>query len=104
MFTVFRIISDYSPHNAHGRRGEGRYHVFRSKQLTSGQGILKDLLEAQELEHTQVNGGVESQSSLVRTQCTVELDSVAAVDLYLVLVVFPDNAELDDAFGDRGDL
>lgn len=32
------------------------------------------------------------------------MHTVSAVDLELALVIFPDNAELDDAFGDGGDL
>lgn len=47
---------------------------------------------------------MESQSSLVGAQRGVELHTVAAVDLRLVLVVFPDDAELDDALGDGDDL
>jgi hypothetical protein len=32
------------------------------------------------------------------------LYTVSAVDLDLVLVIFPDDTELDDAFGNRDDL
>lgn len=32
------------------------------------------------------------------------MNSVSAVDLDLVLVIFPDDTELDDAFWDGGDL
>lgn len=73
-------------------------------QLTSSQSILKNLLEAQELENTQVDRRVQSETTLIRTKGGVELDTEAAVDLELALVVFPDYTEVDDAFGDGGDF
>jgi len=47
---------------------------------------------------------VESETALVRAQSGIELDAVSFVDLALALVVLPDNAELDDALRDSGDL
>jgi hypothetical protein len=47
---------------------------------------------------------VQAETALVWAEGRVELDSVAAVDLNLVLVVFPDNSELDDALRDGDDL
>jgi hypothetical protein len=47
---------------------------------------------------------VQAETTLVWAEGRVELNSVAAVDLDLVLVVLPDNAELDDALGDGDDL
>ena len=72
--------------------------------LTSSQGILEDLLKAQELQDGQVDCRVQAETALVWAEGGVELDSVAAVDLDLVLVVFPDNSELDDALRDGDDL
>jgi hypothetical protein len=62
------------------------------------------LLEAQELENGKVDAGVETETTLVGTESRVVLDAVTAVDLDLVLVVLPDDTELDDALGDGGDL
>lgn len=73
-------------------------------QHTSSEGILEDLLESQELEDGQVDRGVEAEASLVGTKGRVELDAVALLDLALALVVLPDDAELDDALGDRDNL
>ena len=73
-------------------------------QLTSSQSILEDLLEAQELQDGQVDRRVQAETALVWAEGGVELDSVAAVDLDLVLVVFPDNSKLDDALRDGNDL
>lgn len=73
-------------------------------QLTSSQGILEDLLKTQELQDGQVDRRVQAETALVWAEGGVELDSVAAVDLDLVLVVFPDNSELDDALRDGDDL
>jgi hypothetical protein len=75
-----------------------------SRELTSSQSILEDLLETQELQDAQVDSGVESETTLVWTESRVELDTVTTVDLWLVLVIFPDDAELDDSFWDGDDL
>ena len=64
-----------------------------------GQRVLEDLLEAQELQHAQINRGVEAQAALVGADCGVVLDAEAAVDLDFALVINPRNAELDDALG-----
>lgn len=72
--------------------------------LTAGQCILKDLFESQELENRQVHGGVKAETSFVGTQGGVELHTISSIDLHLSLVVFPDHSELNDSFGDGGDL
>jgi hypothetical protein len=71
-------------------------------ELTASQSILEDLLETQELKDGQVDSWVETETALVWTEGRVELDSVTTVDLWLSLVVLPDNAELNDALWDRG--
>jgi hypothetical protein len=75
-----------------------------STHVQASEGILEDLLETQELEDRQVHCGVQAEAALVGTECRVELDAVALVDIALALVVLPDNAELDDALGDGDDL
>ena len=60
-----------------------------------GQGVLEDLLEAEELDDTDIYGGVESDTALVRTDRGVELDTETSVYLYLAVVVYPRNAEDD---------
>lgn len=70
--------------------------------LTASQGILEDLLETKELEDGQVDAGVESKTALVGTESRVELDSVTTVDLEVALVIFPDDAELDDTLRNGG--
>lgn len=47
---------------------------------------------------------MESQSSLIRTQSRVKLYSVTSVDLRFVLVIFPDNTELNYTFGNGNNL
>ena len=61
------------------------------------EGVLEDLLEAQELEDGEVHGRVQAQTTLVGPDGRVELDAVAAVDLDLALVIDPGHAEDDDA-------
>ena len=73
-------------------------------ELTASQGILENLLKAQELENGQVHGGVEPQPALVRPQCRVELHTVSAIDLDFTLVIFPGDSELDDPFRNRGNF
>ena len=77
--------------------------TLTSTHVKSGESILEDLLKAKELENGQVDRRVQTQTALVRTQGRVELDAETAVDLDLALVVLPDDAELDDALGDRHD-
>lgn len=43
---------------------------------------------------------MESQASLVWTEGRVELYTISAVYLWLELVIFPDNTELDDSLWD----
>jgi hypothetical protein len=62
------------------------------------------LLVAQELEDGQVDGRVEAETALVRTEGRIELHAVTLVDLALAFVVLPDHAELDDALGDGNDF
>ena len=47
---------------------------------------------------------MEAETTLVGTEGRVELHTVAFLDLALVLVVLPDNAELDYTLGDGDDL
>jgi hypothetical protein len=46
---------------------------------------------------------MESQTSLVGAKSRVELHTISTVDLEDSLVIFPDHAELDDAFWDGDD-
>ncbi len=58
-----------------------------------GEGILQNLLEAEELDYAKVNGRVEPDASLVRPQSTVEFNAKTTVDTKITLVVLPWNAE-----------
>ena len=59
------------------------------------QGVLEDLLEAQELEDAEVDRRMEAQTPLEGPQRAVELDAVAAVDLDGAAVVHPRHPEQD---------
>jgi len=78
--------------------------TLATAHVEAGQGVLEDLLEAQELEHGEVDGGVQAEAALVGAQGGVELHAEGIVDLDLALVVLPHYAELDDALGDRDDF
>jgi hypothetical protein len=60
-----------------------------------GQGVLEDLLEAEELDDAQIDRGMKAQPALVGPERAVELDAEAAVDLDLAPVVLPGHAEDD---------
>ncbi len=47
---------------------------------------------------------MEPKTTLVRSQCRIELYTVSSIDLNLILIVFPDDTELDDTLRDGGDL
>lgn len=74
----------------------------------SGQGVLEDLLEGEELQHPEVDRGMEAQAALVGADGAAHLHPVATVDPYPALVVDPGYAEqdrplgFDDAFDDAG--
>jgi hypothetical protein len=68
--------------------------------LTSSQGILENLLKAQELQNRQVDSRVESETALVRAESRIELNAISAVDLGLKFVILPDDTELDDTLRD----
>lgn len=74
------------------------------RELTSGEGILEYLLEAEELQDGEVDAGVEAQAALVWAQSRVELHTVSAVHLQVAGVVFPDYTELNDSLGNRDNL
>lgn len=78
--------------------------AFATAHVEAGEGILEDLLKTQELEDGQVDCGVEAETAFVWAEGRVELDAVALVDVADALVIFPDNAELDDALGNGDDL
>ena len=65
----------------------------------AGEGVLEDLLKAQELDDAQIDGGVQTQTALVGADGTVELNPVAVVHLNLTLVIHPRNPEQDAALG-----
>src|SRR5690606_10840852 len=64
-----------------------------------GEGVLEDLLEAQELDDAEVHRRVEPQATLVGAEGAVELDPEAPVDVDLALVVLPGHPPDDLALG-----
>ena len=62
-----------------------------------GEGVLENLLEAEELHAAERDGRVETETALVGPDRRVELDAVSAIDVELALVVLPRDAEDDHA-------
>jgi hypothetical protein len=77
--------------------------TLTTTHVQTGQSILEDLLETKELQDGQVDGGVETETTLVGTESGVELDTETTVDLNLVVVILPDDTELDHTLGDGDD-
>src|SRR5699024_686849 len=73
--------------------------TLASADVHTGQGVFEDLLEPEELDHTEVDAGVEAQTSLVGAKSAVELHPEAAVDVHAALVVTPGNPEDDLSLG-----
>ena len=65
----------------------------------AGEGVLEDLLEAEELEGGELNLRVEAEASLIGADRGVELAAIAAVHMVLALVVDPGHTEHDRALG-----
>ena len=67
--------------------------------FTSSEGILEDLLEAQEFENREVDRWVEAETALEGTKGRIELYTKPAIDLNLRLIVLPYYSELNNALG-----
>ncbi len=61
------------------------------------EGVLEGLLERKELHDREVDRGMETDTTFVRTDGGVHLHAETAVDLHFALVVHPRHAEHDDA-------
>ena len=59
----------------------------------AGQGVLEDLLKAEELDDAGINVLLEAQAALVRSDRAVELAAIADVGVICAIVVHPDHAE-----------
>ena len=70
--------------------------TFGATHREGRQGILKGLLKTKELKHGRCHSPVETKSTFVRTDSTVELNAVTKVGLYLTLIIDPRNAEGED--------
>src|SRR5690554_1173737 len=69
--------------------------TFTAADGQAGQGVLEDLLEAQELDDAQVDGRVETHAALVGPQGAVEFNTESTVDVDLAAVVLPGYTEDD---------
>ena len=63
------------------------------------QRVFEDLLEAEELQDADIDAGVEADAALVRADGIVVLDTPAALDANIAIIVFPADAERHDAVG-----
>src|SRR5690606_8785949 len=70
-----------------------------SADALAGEGVLEDLLEAEELDDAEVDARVEAQTALVGAERGVELHTESAVHLHRTRVVDPRDAEHDLPLG-----
>jgi hypothetical protein len=82
----------------------------------TSQGVLEDLLETEatistarttinsQLQDGKVDGGVQSETTLVRTESRVELNSETPVDGNRSVIPLPSNSEVDDSLRDLDDI
>src|SRR5690606_18937331 len=56
--------------------------ALRTTDRQAGEGVLEDLLEAEELHDAEVDGGAEAQAALEGPECAVELHPEPAVDVH----------------------
>ena len=64
----------------------------------TGEAVLENLFEAEELQNALVYAGMETQAALVRSDGGVELHAVAVVHLNAALIVGPGHTEFHEAF------
>lgn len=69
--------------------------AFTAAHWQRGQAVFKDLLKAEKLDDRSADCGVETKAALVGTDCGVELNAEAAVDVELTLIVVPGNTKLN---------
>src|SRR5690606_14163268 len=105
------VLADVAERLGHERLAEahdlavgppGRVEVRAALGTTdrhAREGVLEDLLEAEELHDPEVHRGVEAQAALERAESGVELDAKAPVDLDATGVVDPRDAEDDLPLG-----
>ena len=72
--------------------------TFTAADWQASQAVLEDLLESQELDDSRIYVWSESQTTFVRSDCTVELVSVTFVNLYFTSIVNPSYLESDSSF------
>ena len=70
--------------------------AFTAAHRQGGQGIFEGLFEAEEFENRAVYRRVEAHSPFVRPNRRTELHAPCAVNLYLITVVYPHDAELNN--------
>jgi hypothetical protein len=90
--------------------------TLSTTHVQASQGVLEDLLETEafisdavesedsQLQDGKVDGGVQSKTTLVRTESRVELDSETSVDSNGSVIPLPGNSEVDDSLGNLDDL
>ena len=71
--------------------------AFAATHGQSGQRILEDLLEGEELQNGRVDAGVETKAAFVRADGAVELNSETTVHLDVAAVVNPRHTEVKQA-------
>ena len=73
--------------------------AFAAAHRQGGERVFEHLLEGEEFEHAQIDGGMEAQAAFVGADGGIHLHAVAPVYLNPPLVVHPRHAEHNRALG-----
>ena len=72
--------------------------AFSASHGKAGQAVLESLFKSQEMEDVQIDVGLKAQSSLIRTDSAVKLDTVSDIGVRPAFIVLPDDTEGKAAF------
>src|SRR5690625_3187369 len=69
--------------------------AFSGAERESGQGVFKNLFEAEKFDDSRGDAGVKAQSAFVGAERGIELNAITCIDVDLSLIVHPSDAEGD---------
>ena len=70
--------------------------AFATANRKPRQGIFENLLKSQELQNTEVDTGMETQTAFVRSDRGIHLHAIPAIDVSDIVIVLPSHAESYD--------
>ena len=59
--------------------------------------IFENLLKSKEFKNAEIDTWVETKTALVRSNCTIHLDTISTIDLYFAFIILPRYTESNNA-------